>query len=541
MLFCAALLPILLAVILMTGFKVSPGKALPVSFLVTCVSAFCLWNVALSDLIAYSVLGILKSLDIILIICCAIFLLNILRDTGALNTIKNSFSGISEDRRIQVVIIGWIFSGFIEGVSGFGAAPALAAPLLLGLGFPAVPAVCAALICNTMTVPFGAVGTAFLTSCSAISDAVVQSGETPAQFNRELIQTFSTVSGCAGIFIPLIAVAMVVLLSGEKRKIRAIAEIAPFCIFSGIVYVIPWKIIAVTMGAELPSVLASAFAFPVLYAALKLRFLVPKNVWNFPEEERTVLSSPAQEQVEMPRWKAWMPYLFIALLLVLTRLPSLPLGKWMAQISRIRISQVFSTPGTAFQWSVLSNPGVFPFLIVGLLFALYYGMSRQGVFDVLKKSEKQVRYPALAIAAGFAMVQVMISSAGNPAELPGMLNVIAEAVVRSTGKYYVLVSPVIGCFGTFFAGSCTVSNILFCPIQYNAAELLNVPETMMIALQNCGGGIGSMLRLSGIVATCATVNAVGKEGKIILLNSIPALIMILLTLLSMYLCGIVLG
>ena len=115
-----------------------------------------------------------------------------------------------------------------------------------------------------------------------------------------------------------------------------------------------------------------------------------------------------------------------------------------------------------------------------------------------------------------------------------MLTVIAETVVRAAGKYYVFAVPFIGCFGTFFAGSCTVSNILFCPIQFSAAELLNVPETLMIALQNCGGGIGSMLRLSGIVATCATVNAAGKEGKILLLNSIPALVMILLTLLSMY-------
>ena len=115
-----------------------------------------------------------------------------------------------------------------------------------------------------------------------------------------------------------------------------------------------------------------------------------------------------------------------------------------------------------------------------------------------------------------------------------MPEAIAEAVVNSTGKGYIPVSPLIGCFGTFFSGSCTVSNILFCSIQFNAAELLGFSPAWMIALQNAGGGIGSMLRLSGAVAACATVNAVGKEGKVLMLNSIPAAIMILLTLLSMY-------
>ena len=92
------------------------------------------------DLLSYSLLGALKSLDIILIIFCAIFLLNILKQTGALEMIKASFKGISPDRRIQVIVIAWFFSNFIEGVAGFGAAPALAAPLLAGMGFPALTA-----------------------------------------------------------------------------------------------------------------------------------------------------------------------------------------------------------------------------------------------------------------------------------------------------------------------------------------------------------------------------------------------------------------
>ena len=518
----------------MTGFKVTPGKALPVSFLTTCISGYFMWEMELPDILSYSLLGALKSLDIILIIFCAIFLLNILKRTGALDTIKYSFTGISSDRRIQVLVIAWLFSGFIEGVAGFGAAPALTAPLLVGMGFPAITAVVVAMICNTMQVPFGAVGTAFAAALSSLSDGVSAKGLSVSRFNLETLDYFTTYSCCSGVFIPFIAVSAMILLSGSKNRVRSILEIFPLSFIAGLIYVLPWKITAVTLGIELPSVLSSLIAFPVLYLILKVNLFVPRRVWEFPAEDAAAAPSLVIEKSFMPQWKAWLPYICIAILLVLTRLPVLPFRGWISSFCRIHTVSLFSTPGTEFQWAILSNPGLFPFLLIGIIFAFIFGMKWKDIFQVLKESEKQIRFSAFAIAAAFAMVQVMVSSVQNEAELPGMLTVIAESVIRSTGKYYVLIAPVIGCFGTFFAGSCTVSNLLFCPIQFNAAGLLDYPEAQMIALQNVGGGIGSMLRLSGIVATCATVNATGKEGKIILLNSLPALILITLTLLGSY-------
>lgn len=531
LLFCS-LFPILLALILMTGFKVTPGKALPLSFLSTCVIGFFMWKLELPDLVSYSLLGILKSLDIIFIIFCAIFLLNMLRKTGALNKIKNAFTGISGDRRIQVIVIAWLFSSFIEGVAGFGAAPALTAPLLVGLGFPAVTAVVVALICNTVPVPFGAAGTAFMASLSSLSDEV----QNPANFNAETLSCFTTFSCFSGVFVPFTAVVSMILLSGGKGKLRAILEIFPLSFLAGLIYCLSWKITAGVFGPELPSVLGSVISFPIFYLILKLGWFVPKNVWDFPDSEKENPLDSTLEPMEkdMPWWKAWLPYFCIAMILVLTRLPFLPFKGWIIGISRIQISEIFSTPGTRFEWAVLNNPGIFPFLLIGLIFAFLYGLKGKEVLNLFRESEKQVRYSAFAIASGFAMVQVMISSVYNDAGLPGMLNVVAEAIVTSTGKGYVIVAPMIGCFGTFFAGSCTVSNLLFCPIQFNAAGLLDFPETQMIALQNVGGGIGSMLRLSGIVATCATVNASGKEGKIILLNLLPALVLILLCLAGVY-------
>ena len=531
--FCAVF-PILLALVLMTGFKVSPGKALPCSFLASAVSAYFFWKLQIPDILSYTLLGAIKALDIILIIACAIFLLNILRRTGALEVIKSTFSGISPDRRIQVIVIAWFFSNFIEGVAGFGAAPALAAPLLVGMGFPAVTAVVAALICNTLPVPFGGAGIAFMTSCNAVSGEVEKLGMNVSQFNHDALSCFTTFSSISGAFVPLTAVAAMILISGGKGKLRSILEIVPLCLFSGLLYVAVWKITAMILGPELPSVLGSLISYPIFYLALKLRFLVPSRVWDFPEE--TTVMKPVQpaELTPVPIWKAWLPYLSIAFLLVITRIPYLPIRGWLGSFCRLKITEIFSTPGTMHQWSILANPGVFPFLPVAIIFALILGLKWKDIFQVARESEKQVRFSAFAIVSAFAMVQIMVSSAYNDADLPGMLTLIAEKVVHSTGRGYLVIAPVVGCFGTFFAGSCTVSNILFCPIQFNAAGLLDFPEVQMIALQNTGGGIGSMLRLSGIVATCATVNASGKEGKIILLNLLPALFLLMLTLLGAY-------
>ena len=135
-----------------------------------------------------------------------------------------------------------------------------------------------------------------------------------------------------------------------------------------------------------------------------------------------------------------------------------------------------------------------------------------------------MKQASIAIAASFAIVQIMIHSSGNVAGIPGMLTVIAVAAADTLGKAYLIASPVIGAMGTFFAGSCTVSNILFGSIQFDTAHISGLSEEVAVALQNIGGGIGSMIRISGVVATCATVNASGKEGKIILINTIPALI-----------------
>ena len=530
-----ALLPIATALVLMTWFRISPGKVLPFSMALTALFGVALWKMSFLQIVAVSLLGVLKSLDIILIVYGAILLLNILRKSRALETVNHSFSYLSRDRRIQVIIIAWLFSNFIEGAAGFGAAPALAAPLLAGLGFPLVPALMTSLVLNTLAVPFGAVGTPVLTISSTLHPELESLGLNEAAFNAEMISALTSISAWSGAFLPFIAVAFMVFLSGDKRKWRSVSEIFPFALFAGVSYVVPWKLAAVFLGPELPSILGSAVALPVVLAVLKTGLLTPRYIWEFPEnlQKKLNMPDPAENGTAlMSPFKAWLPYAAIALLLVITRLPVLPLKGWLSECCVIRLPEIFGTAGTGFRWPVLINPGVFPFLAVAVFSAWYYRIPGLELRRVCLDSERQIRLSALAIAASFAMVQIMIFSGRNAQQIPGMLTVIAQGTAGLLGRAYWIASPVIGVFGTFFSGSCTVSNILFGSIQFNTAHLLKLSEPVTAALQNVGGGLGSMIRISGVVAACATVHAQGKEGKLILLNFLPLTVMLILTLIA---------
>lgn len=530
MYFILAVFPVFLALLLMTRFRVQPGYAMPVSLVCTVCTAFFAWHMPASGIFASAVSGLLKSLDIILIVYCAVLLLNILKHNNALVLINNTFSRISPDRRIQVVIIAWLFSSFIEGAAGFGSAPALVAPLLAGMGFPVMTACVVALIGNTLPVPFGAVGTPVITLNSILSPDLASCGINQQAFEHAAMALFTDISMLAGIFLPFVMVVAMLLFSRRPGWWRSALEIFPFCIMSGTVYFVPWKLAAVFLGPELPSMIGTVIALPLMLLVLKLkvRFFVPENIWDFETSSGTADAEKADVRATV---KAWIPYILIALLLVLTRLPMLPFRSWL-QFFVISTPPVAGLSGTAFNWQFFYNSGVFPFFAVSIFTMFMYGIKNQQAGKVFCGTAKQISQSAVAIGASFAVVQIMVFS--GIGGLPGMLNVIAGSVAAFFSKAYIAASPLIGVLGTFFAGSCTVSNILFGSIQFNTAHLAGLQEEMIIALQNFGGGLGSMIRISGVVATCATVNAKGLEGRIILFNCIPVAVMVILGLLAAF-------
>ena len=172
MLALIAAIPILLTIVMTVGLNVPAKKALPIAWLSIVIIGLFYWQMDVQHIVSYTVTGFLGSIDTLLIIFGAILLMNMLKEAGAMRRIEGMFNGITEDARIQLIIIGFAFSGFIEGAAGFGTPAAIAAPLLIGLGFPPMAAAISCLILNSTPVPFGAAGTPTNSAFACVSDVL---------------------------------------------------------------------------------------------------------------------------------------------------------------------------------------------------------------------------------------------------------------------------------------------------------------------------------------------------------------------------------
>ncbi|WP_432662288.1 L-lactate permease [Wukongibacter baidiensis] len=524
-----AFLPILVTIILMVGFNWSAKKALPVAWVLAAGVALGIWKMDFHYVMSYSVFGVLKAVDVLIIIFGAILLMNTLKQSGAMATINSGFSGITQDRRIQAVIIGWMFGSFIEGAAGFGTPAALAGPLLVGLGFPPLAAAMVALIYDSTSVSFGAVGTPIFGTMSTISSNLAAAGADAEVFKLSLTKWVAITHSIVGIFIPLLGICMMTKFFGKQRSIKPGLAAAPFAIFAGLAFIVPYILIATLFGPELPSLVGAFIGLAIVVLAAKRGFLIPKDKWDFPDvsewsdDWKSTVDMGDVGAAKMSLVKAWTPYALIALILVITRIPSLGLKSLLAS-QVITVKNVMGMEGLNYglKWAYL--PGTIPFILVALCTHFIHGMSSKEIKTAWKTSFKQITGAAIALFAGIAMVKLMLNSGVNGAGVESMLTEMAQAAARISGSAYPFFAPFIGVLGAFMSGSNTVSNILFSSLHFETASILGMPQVLIVALQVIGGAVGNMICVNNVVAVCATVGAMGSEGKIIRRNSIPTFI-----------------
>lgn len=527
-----AFIPILVTVVLMVGFNWSAKRALPLAWGLACLIAFVIWKMAVKDMAAYTLTGFLSAFETLVIIFGAILIMNTLQRSGAMSAINGMFRGVTQDARIQAVIIGWVFGAFIEGAAGFGTPAALVAPLLISVGFPPLAAAMVALICNSTPVCFGAVGTPTNTAFATVKDAVAAVGDDPAAWLQALTRWSALSMAVGAFFVVFLAVSMLVKLFGRNRSFRDALPCIPFILFTVAVFDIVYLLVAVFIGAELVSLTAALVTLFVSIGAAKAGFLQPKQVWTFAEKEswdKSWLSTtevPEPTVNDMPLWKAFLPYMIILAVLVITRIGWSVGMEWANRMKVFTVGTGDSGAilGLNWNWAILWSPGVV-FVAVGLLTAVLHGMRPADVSGAWKDTAKQVSGAAVALFFGVAMVNIFrytnISSDKMDAS---MLLVMAESMSALAGRAYVLMSPLIGVLGAFMSGSNTVSNTLFASLQFETATLLGLPQVFLVALQNNGGAIGNMICVNNVVFACATTGTTGNEGRIIRTNLIPCVI-----------------
>jgi lactate permease len=527
-----AFLPIAAIFVLMVGFRWPATRAMPVAFLIALALALWVWKTPLNWVAAATVNGLVIAFKILSIVFGALLVLFTLRESGAMEAINRGFMNISADRRVQAIIIAWLFGGFIEGAAGFGTPAALAAPLLLSLGFPALAAVMVALIANVTPVSFGAVGTPTLIGIKtsldipSVQETLSASGMSYGTYIQQVGVWTAAQHALPGLLLPLVMVAMMTRFFGEKKSIREGLAIWPYALFAGFCFVAPYTLVAVFLGPEFPTLLGGLTGLAILIPATRAGFLVPRKSWDFPARDAwettwkgTISMESRAGNGRMSILKAWTPYVIIGLLLVFTRIRSLPFQGWVSSAA-IPYHNLYHTTVSG-SIDPLNNPGIMPFILVALLCIPLFGMKKEQVGMAWGEAVRRIRNPLIALVFAVPMVRIMMQSGNNPDEVMGMPIAMATAMTGLFRGAWPLVDAFVGALGSFMSGSNTVSNMLFSLFQYSIADQLGISTILTVSLQNIGGAMGNMICVHNVIAACATVGLVGVEGLLIRRNLLP--------------------
>lgn len=533
-----SLLPIAVVGLLLVGLRWPASRAMPVSYLTAAGLALWVWKVPGLAVTAATLKGLVIALSLLFIIFGAILLLNTLRESGALRTIRHGLTGVTSDRRIQVIIIAWLFGAFIEGAAGFGTPAAVAVPLLVGLGFPGMAAVTAGMIIQSTPVSFGAVGTPILVGVNTglSGDAGVRAFAEAAgygdwsQFLNAIGLKVAVLHAIAGIFVPLLVVAFMTRFFGKNRSFAEGVRVWPFAVFASVSMTVPYVLAAWLLGPEFPTLLGALVGLAVVVSAARKGFLVPRaeDTWDFDARESWPGEwtgtfdprDPTDGDDPMPAFRAWLPYLMVALLLVVTRLRFFPFSDWLKAWS-VGFTDLFGT-GIDALVQPLYLPGTI-FVVVSLLTYLVHRIEPSAYKRAWGSSLGATARASVALVFTVPMVQVFINSADGGAEYEQMPKALAQGVAWLAGSVWPVFAPFIGGLGAFVAGSNTVSNMMFSLFQFGVGQKIGVDPTWMVALQAVGGAAGNMICVHNVVAASAVAGLVGKEGAVIRLTLWPFL------------------
>ena len=532
MLALLAFLPILTTLVLMMVFNWPAKWSLLISWIMAAVFCILFWKIDIIAAVGSSIYGMLSSSDVLIIIFGALLLMNTLKSSGATAAINRGFMNICPDKRVQACIIGFAFCSFIEAAAGFGTPAALAGPLLVCLGFPPMAAAMTTLIFDSTAVSFGAVGTPVTAALNALGLV----GDT--KFTSDFAFWTAIPHAIISTFLPLIVLLMTTKFFSKEKSFKPALEAAPFAIFTGLSFAVPMLLITIFIGFEFASLLGALISIALTVIAAKKGFLVPKKTWDFGDEKNwekdwlaTSEVSPVAES-KMSIIKAWIPYIIVAIILVLTRIPQLGIKGLLTSGAPfvVSINNVlgFDNLDWNLKWAYL--PGT-AFVLVALITNLIHKMDKKSVAESWKNTFKQISGAALALLFGLALVEIM--NFKNSAGI-SMMDEMANALALVGDKLYVLIAPFIGVLGAFVSGSATVSMNLFTNLQYNTALVLDIPTAFVVAMQCVGAAIGNMVCINNAVAASATIGTTGKEGKLIKINAIPMVIYAVSTALIFY-------
>jgi lactate permease len=528
-----ALGPIVLLILLMTVRGGLPSHvALPLVALVMLLVKAVWFGNSPGLLQATVAQGLMKAVTPITIVWGAIILFRTMEAAGAMDLVRRWLDGLTGNPVGQLMVVGWAFVFLIEGASGFGTPAALAAPLLVGMGFPPLRAALFCLVMDTVPVTFGAVGTPIWFGLGEVAAAAGPAG------GEAVLQAVSwragLINAAMALVVPPAALLLVVPAATVWRNLRfvllsVLATVGPYAAVSAVSYEFP------TLVGGLTGLLGTALLARRgigLSARDDDEAIVPAR-----DERAAAGATPGGARLVRALFPLWGTVLVLAVTrvsqlglkgLLTAREPAVvwslgPLGDLgIAASLRVEWLRILGEPGVRESYEVLYVPALIPFVLVAGLTVMLYRLPWPRWRATLAASTRQIARPVVALLGALVLVQLlMLRESTSAGAIPAATDITGQAAAALLGSAWPYAAVWLGALGSFFSGSATISNLTFGAVQARIATEAGLSVPGILALQSAGAALGNMVCIHNIVAVCSILGLRRAEGAILTRAAAP--------------------
>ncbi|MEV6879976.1 L-lactate permease [Amycolatopsis sp. NPDC051128] len=487
-----AVLPLATVLVLLGAVRMRAHHAALIGLLVALVVGIAAFGMPVVQAVSGALQGAAFGLwPIMWIVVNALWIYRLTVRTGHFDVLRRSFGRISDDPRIQALIIAFCFGALMEALAGFGAPVAISAVMLVAVGFHPVKAAIVALVANTAPVAFGAMGTPVVTL---------------AQVTGLPLQQVSSIVGRQTPLLALVVPLLLVIIVDGKRGLKDTWRPALVCgVAFGLVQFLASNFVSPQL-ADIGAALAGAAA---LVALPQTRRPAPAAVRVGTGGTATGEAPPEDTRGDVV--KAYLPYALIIVIFSIAVLPPvkklLDKATWKFRWPGLDVAAPNGKPvsGNTFSLPFLNTGGTLV-LLAGILTAMLLAVSAGGAASEWLATVKELRFAILTVTGVLALAYVM--------NLSGQTAAIGT-FIAAAGAGLAFLSPVLGWFGVAVSGSDTSANALFGALQVTAANKTGLPADLLAAANSSGGVLGKMVSPQNLTIACVAANLPGKEGKLL--------------------------